>query len=151
MSNEEHLKNAFERSDIILQLLDARDPMGFRLHEIEKKVLEKISPDGSPTKKIVLVLNKIDLVPAPVIKKWISHLRREFPCVAFKAASVKTKRNRLTRIQITKTKFLNHYICIGGETLPQLLKKYSTSLNKKKSLLGFLVIRMSERVALSTV
>jgi len=41
-----------------LEVLDARDPLGCRCRDIEAKIL------GMPgDKKIILVLNKIDLVP----------------------------------------------------------------------------------------
>ena len=37
-------------------MLDARDPMGCRSEEIENEVLKQ-------NKKLILILNKIDLVP----------------------------------------------------------------------------------------
>lgn len=47
-----------ESSDIILEVLDARDPLNCRCKNLEAKIL------GLPgDKKIILVLNKIDLVP----------------------------------------------------------------------------------------
>ncbi len=38
-------------------------------------------------KKLVLVLNKIDLVPREVVEKWLVYLRNEFPTIAFKAST----------------------------------------------------------------
>ena len=52
------LKEVINRSDVIIIVLDARDPMGCRSKLIERKILEK-----DPTKRIVLLINKIDLVP----------------------------------------------------------------------------------------
>ena len=49
----------FKASDIILEVLDARDPLACRCREIEREVLGMAGE-----KKIILVLNKIDLVPA---------------------------------------------------------------------------------------
>jgi nuclear GTP-binding protein len=40
-----------------------------------------------PNKKIVLVLNKIDLVPRDVAEKWLKYLRAEFPTIAFKCST----------------------------------------------------------------
>jgi nuclear GTP-binding protein len=52
------LKEVIENSDVILQVLDARDPLSCRSKELESQILSH--RDG---KKIILVLNKIDLVP----------------------------------------------------------------------------------------
>ena len=57
------LKRVVESSDVILQVLDARDPLGCRARDVELAVLAK-----DPHKRIVLVLNKIDLVPKEVVK-----------------------------------------------------------------------------------
>jgi len=52
------LKEVIEQSDVIIQVLDARDPLSCRSKELESQILSH--RDG---KKIILVLNKIDLVP----------------------------------------------------------------------------------------
>ena len=52
------LKEVIENSDVLLQILDARDPMSCRSKELESQILSH--KDG---KKIILVVNKIDLVP----------------------------------------------------------------------------------------
>lgn len=64
------------------QVLDARDPLGCRSARVEQAVLE-----SGGRKKLVLVLNKIDLVPREVVEAWLKHLRNEFPTVAFKAST----------------------------------------------------------------
>ena len=50
------LKKVIEASDVLIQVLDARDPEGCRSHEMEKDVI-------ASGKKMLLVVNKIDLVP----------------------------------------------------------------------------------------
>jgi ribosome biogenesis GTPase A len=52
------LKQVIESSDVILQVLDARDPESCRSKELESQILAH-----KDDKKIILVLNKIDLVP----------------------------------------------------------------------------------------
>lgn len=52
------LKKVIEASDIILEILDARDPLGCRNKDIEALIQ---SMNGE--KKIILVVNKIDLIP----------------------------------------------------------------------------------------
>lgn len=53
------LREVVENSDIIIEVLDARDPMGCRCKEIEAEALGM----ANGSKKIILVLNKIDMVP----------------------------------------------------------------------------------------
>jgi ribosome biogenesis GTPase A len=50
------LNKVVETADVILQILDARDPEGCRSHEIENMV-------RAGGKRLIQVLNKIDLVP----------------------------------------------------------------------------------------
>jgi len=57
------LKKVIDNSDVILQILDARDPDGCRSDEIEKTVL-------TANKKLVQVINKIDLVPPQNARAW---------------------------------------------------------------------------------
>lgn len=52
------MKKVLEASDIILEVLDARDPESCRCRRIEA---EALAMKGN--KKIILILNKIDLVP----------------------------------------------------------------------------------------
>lgn len=50
------LKKVIEASDIILEVLDARDPLGTRSVDLENMVLK-----SDPNKRIVLLLNKIGI------------------------------------------------------------------------------------------
>ena len=49
---------------------------------VERLLLSQKDP-----KRVILVLNKIDLVPAEIARQWLALLRREFPTVAFKAST----------------------------------------------------------------
>lgn len=51
------LQKVMEVSDVILQVLDARDPQGSRSQEIEDQCVKE-------GKKLIQVINKIDLVPS---------------------------------------------------------------------------------------
>ena len=43
-----------DNSDVVIEVLDARDPLGCRCLEVEKTILE-----SGPNKKLILLLNKI--------------------------------------------------------------------------------------------
>ena len=47
-----------DSSDVILHVLDVRDPMGTRCRNVEKHIREE-----TPHKHLVFILNKVDLVP----------------------------------------------------------------------------------------
>jgi len=51
------LKKVIEAADVLIEVLDARDPEGCRSKELEKQIINS-------NKKLLLVVNKIDLVPA---------------------------------------------------------------------------------------
>ena len=74
------LKKVIENSDVIIEVLDARDPEGCRNREVEQQAV-------AGGKKVLLVLNKIDLVPPQNAKLWQRFLRREYGTVLFKAGT----------------------------------------------------------------
>lgn len=75
------LNHVIERADVICQVLDARDPLGSRSRTVE----EAVSQRGN--KRLVIILNKCDLVPKENLVMWLAVMRREYPTVAFKAAT----------------------------------------------------------------
>ncbi|SPN96911.1 related to nuclear GTPase [Cephalotrichum gorgonifer] len=75
-------KQVIDRADVVLYVLDARDPEGTRSREIERAVMSA----ASGGKRLILLLNKIDLVPADVLKAWLAHLRRSFPTLPIRAS-----------------------------------------------------------------
>mmetsp|Transcript_22223 Transcript_22223/g.65845 ORF Transcript_22223/g.65845 Transcript_22223/m.65845 type:complete len:673 (-) Transcript_22223:26-2044(-) len=68
-------------SDVILHVIDCRNVPGTRCTMIEKHVRE-----NAPHKHLVFVLNKIDLVPNWVAKRWMGELAAVRPTVAFHAS-----------------------------------------------------------------
>lgn len=59
------------RADIVLEILDSRDPESFRNKKIEQIVVER-------GKKLIFVINKADLVPRQVAEKWKKKLEKEY-------------------------------------------------------------------------
>ncbi|EMR09538.1 hypothetical protein PNEG_02124 [Pneumocystis murina B123] len=74
-------REVIEASDIVLYILDARDPEGTRSQQAEELVLQ------NHEKKLILILNKIDLIPYDNLMEWLTYLRSSFTCLPFRAAS----------------------------------------------------------------
>lgn len=75
------LYKVIDSSDVLLQILDARDPMGTRCSHIEKYLRTE-----KPHKQLMFILNKVDLVPTWVTQKWVAILSHEYPTIAFHAS-----------------------------------------------------------------
>ncbi|XP_015113452.1 nucleolar GTP-binding protein 2 [Diachasma alloeum] len=75
------LYKVIDSSDVILQILDARDPMGTRSPPVEKYLKQE-----KAHKHLIFILNKVDLVPTWVTQRWVAILSREYPTVAFHAS-----------------------------------------------------------------
>ncbi|KAH8517702.1 hypothetical protein H0E87_005571 [Populus deltoides] len=126
------LVKVVEASDVILEVLDARDPLGTRCVDMEKMVMK-----SGHDKHLVLLLNKIDLVPREAVEKWLKYLREEFPAVAFKCNTQEQRSNlgwKSSSKPAKTSNLLQTSDCLGAETLIKLLKNYSRSHEIKKSI-----------------
>uniref|UniRef100_A0A8B9CKM3 Guanine nucleotide-binding protein-like 3 n=1 Tax=Anser brachyrhynchus TaxID=132585 RepID=A0A8B9CKM3_9AVES len=122
-----------EASDVILEVLDARDPMGCRCPQLE----QAITCSGGD-KKLLLVLNKIDLVPKENLVKWLNCLKKEFPTVAFKSSTLMTDRT-MVRVKRARVDLSRNTECFGSECLLKLLQEHCKTQNKaiQVGLVGF--------------
>ncbi|KFK38161.1 hypothetical protein AALP_AA3G076800 [Arabis alpina] len=126
------LVKVIELSDVILEVLDARDPLGTRCTDMERMVMQ-----AGPNKHLVLLLNKIDLVPREAAEKWLKYLREEFPAVAFKCSTQEQRSNlgwKSSKASKKPSSLLQTSDCLGADTLIKLLKNYSRSHELKKSI-----------------
>ena len=98
------LKKVVDSADVLLQVLDARDPVQSRIHKVVEDVVL-----SHADKRMVLVLNKIDLVPPEAVGAWLTVLRRSHPTIAMAASS----QNHQVATQVTV------------DALLQLLKNYA--------------------------
>ncbi|CEI94509.1 hypothetical protein RMCBS344292_08718 [Rhizopus microsporus] len=125
-------RKVIENADVILEVLDARDPLGTRTRSVERMIM-----DSGLNKRIVLVLNKIDLVPKENADQWLKYLRNEYPAVAFKA-STQHQRDKLKQSNVSTSaaseSLLNTSECLGADDLIRLLKNYCRNLNLKTSI-----------------
>lgn len=112
-----------DSSDVIVEVLDARDPMGTRSRYIEQHIRKNY-----PHKHIVFVLNKCDLVPVWATVRWVQVLSKEFPTLAFHAS-------------------INN--SFGKGSLIQLLRQFGALHSDKKNIsVGF--IGTAPRVSLAS-
>ncbi|KAI3878843.1 hypothetical protein MKX03_000653 [Papaver bracteatum] len=75
------LYKVIDSSDVVVQVLDARDPQGTRCYHLERHLKEHCRH-----KHMVFLLNKCDLVPAWATKGWLRVLSKEYPTLAFHAS-----------------------------------------------------------------
>ncbi|KAK7984689.1 hypothetical protein PG988_002311 [Apiospora saccharicola] len=75
------LYKVIDSSDVLLHVLDARDPLGTRCRSVEKYI-----KDEAPHKHLIFVLNKVDLVPTKVCAQWVKALSKEYPTLAFRSS-----------------------------------------------------------------
>ncbi|XP_045404190.1 nucleolar GTP-binding protein 2 [Lemur catta] len=75
------LYKVIDSSDVVVQVLDARDPMGTRSPHIETYLKKE-----KPWKHLIFVLNKCDLVPSWATKRWVAVLSQDYPTLAFHAS-----------------------------------------------------------------
>ncbi|XP_051967670.1 guanine nucleotide-binding protein-like 3-like protein [Xyrauchen texanus] len=125
-------KKVIEAADVILEVLDARDPLGCRCPQVEQAVVQ-----SGANKKIVLVLNKIDLVSKDIVEKWIKYLRNEFPTVAFKSSTQQQNKNlKRSRVPVTQAtqELLGSSACVGADCLMKLLGNYCRNQDIKTAI-----------------
>jgi len=114
-------KNVLDAADVILYVLDARDPNGTRSRVVERQIM---AAEGG--KRLILILNKIDLVPPNVLKGWLVYLRRYFPTLPLKA----------TNSAPNATSFDHNALTMQGtsSTLLKALKSYANAKQLKRSI-----------------
>ena len=76
MKTEHHWQDVFKAvisdTDVVLEILDARNPLGTHNHAIEKFI-----QNNRPQIKLILVLNKKDLVPKDLFNAWVKHFNQK--------------------------------------------------------------------------
>ncbi|RLN92571.1 hypothetical protein BBJ28_00013285 [Nothophytophthora sp. Chile5] len=125
------LRKVVDRADVILEVLDARDPLGCRTLDMEDAIGNRHG------KKLVLVLNKIDLVPPHVLQPWLQHLRGFYPTVAFKASTQSQSRHlsaNFGRADKAVGEAVSGSKAVGTDALMQLLKNYCRSHGVKTAI-----------------
>lgn len=120
------LNSVVEKADVILQVVDARDPNGCRCPQLEEQALAK-------GKRVVLVMNKVDLVPKPIVKQWLEVLRRQLPTVSFKASTQKQRSN------IGRSHNVHGATAYGADELTKVLAAFSRRRGMKTGITAAVV------------
>eukprot|EP00884_Botryococcus_braunii_P017149 jgi/Botrbrau1/4117/Bobra.152_3s0063.2 len=114
------LYKVIDSSDVIIQVLDARDPQGTRSRYLEQHLRK-----NARQKHLLLLLNKCDLVPAWVTKRWLGYLSKEYPTLAFHASITNPfgKGALLSLLrQLARMRTDKKYICVGFVGYPNVGK-----------------------------
>ncbi len=102
--------------------------MGSRNQTVEEQIVNS-------QKKLLIVINKIDLIPSENARAWQKHFRREYPTILFKANKQQQSSNYSKGTALHKHSLLDQKElvesmlkttkAIGSENLIQLLKNYA--------------------------
>ncbi|KAJ7067927.1 hypothetical protein C8F01DRAFT_581849 [Mycena amicta] len=76
-----NLQAVLDAADVVVEVLDARDPLAFRSEHLEELASKQ------PGRHVLFILNKIDTCPRESASSWVTHLRASHPTVAFRSAS----------------------------------------------------------------
>lgn len=106
------LYKVLDSSDVVVHVLDARDPVGTRCNQI----VDFINKEAKH-KHLIYVLNKVDLVPTSVTAEWLRVLSKERPTIAYHSNSLD-----------------NNY---GKNNLINMLRQLKTLYNKPSMSVGF--------------
>ncbi|KAG9014404.1 hypothetical protein FRB90_005376 [Tulasnella sp. 427] len=114
------LDSAINKADLVIQVLDCRDPLAYRVPSFEKVLANR-------GKKLFFVLNKTELVPRESVSTWLSHLRLEYPTFPFKPSTA-----FLTSVFIPVTPKGKERAPIDDELGAAALRECITTLAKEK-------------------
>ncbi|KAL1266082.1 hypothetical protein QQF64_004109 [Cirrhinus molitorella] len=122
------LNKVIEESDVIVEVLDARDPLGCRCPQLEETVLKH---EGK--KKLLFILNKIDLVPKDNLEKWLRYLEAECPTFLFKAAMQLKDRTVQEKNKKVVNAVLDHSRAASSFGRDSFLQTLTNLANKKEA------------------
>ncbi|MHA1370848.1 MAG: YlqF/YawG family GTPase [Promethearchaeota archaeon] len=87
------LWSTLSKVDLVLEVVDARNPNGMRSSRVEDYIRK------TENKFLMLILNKIDLVPRSAVSSWVELLRREWPVFSISALTQRQSSELLKAIQ----------------------------------------------------
>ena len=131
------LNSVIETADVVLEILDARDPLNCRSIDIENLIVK------TKCKKLILILNKIDLIPLDNAIQWQNYLKQEHTTLLFKA-NTQNQGSNLSQSTLFNKNIQQHkeYVdtilqgnkAVGSEEIINVLKNYARNQNIKTKL-----------------
>jgi len=118
------IKKVCQQCDVIMYVLDARDPKGSRCAEVE----ELLEEHG---KKVIYVINKVDLVPSENAEAWKAALKEEGHNVVVFQANLMTRKMETEEEQVSPAMQAQQK---NVERLMKALFKYYLKFAEKKEL-----------------
>ncbi|CAD6506335.1 BgTH12-07261 [Blumeria graminis f. sp. triticale] len=115
-------KQVVDQADVVLYVLDSRDPEGTRSREVERMVMAA----ASGGKRMILILNKIDLIPTSALKAWLTYLRHYFPTIPLRASGPAPNACTFNHKKLT--------VQNTSATLFKALKAYAAAKQLKRSI-----------------
>lgn len=106
------LYKVLDSSDVIIHVLDARDPLGTMCEKISTYIKEE-----APHKHLIYLLNKVDLVPTGITAKWLKYFSTKHTTLAYHAHSLENN--------------------FGKNNLINILRQLDNLYNKKHTSVGF--------------
>lgn len=88
------LWRVIERSDLVVQIVDARNPLMFRSEDLENYV-----KDVDPSKKNLLLVNKADMMTAAQRKAWAKYFKEKRISYRFFSASLAKELNEARELE----------------------------------------------------
>jgi len=139
------IMDTLQTADVIVEVLDARDPLGTRCEDLSRlaQEMEKKQPSLCG-RQCVLVLNKIDLVPAVHLSGWLSYLRAStrLPVFLFKSSltpiDAKGLNVAVVDDSVPEAARPNHIV--GASALISYLKSFTTKFEDARRVLNVAVV-----------
>lgn len=114
-------KQVVDQADVVLYVLDARDPEGTRSRDVERSVMAA----AAGGKRLILILNKVDLIPPKVLRDWLVYLRRYFPTLPLRASGAAPNAHTFNHRELTTQ--------TTSATLFKALKSYAATKQLKRA------------------
>ncbi len=126
LANWRKISSAMDKTNLILEIIDARDPWTTRSRKLEDIARRK-------GKKLLLIINKADLVPRQILDQWIDIFKREGIKATYISARKRLGTLKLRKIikreapQLPAEVFITGFPKVGKSSIINVLKGHSSA------------------------